>query len=139
VWRAFVVVLGVTLAAGCGGSPQTPNTATQLTIKARIGVATATLRPAGATLRCDGTAFATGYLRHTANRACALVHRGAIQRVANNQRSRRVCSQIYGGPQSAHIKGTINAEPVNLTVTRTDGCGTADWQTLEALLGYPQR
>ena len=67
------------------------------------------------------------------------MHRGAIQRVANNQRSRRVCSQIYGGPQRAHIKGTINAKPVNLTVTRTDGCGTADWQTLEPLLGDPQR
>jgi LysM repeat protein len=28
---------------------------------------------------------------------------------------------------------------VNLTVTRSDGCGTADWHTLEALLGDPQQ
>jgi hypothetical protein len=97
------------------------------------------LQPSQATLLCDGTAVATGFLRSTAERACALVHRRAIQQVAINQRSRRVCSQVYGGPQDAHITGTINAKPVNLTVTRTDGCGTADWQTLEPLLGDPQR
>jgi len=139
VWRTLVVALGIALAAGCSGSPPKPRTATQLTIQAQTGPATAPLRLSQATLRCDGTAVATGFLRNTPDRACALVHRGAIQQVAINQRSRRVCSQIYGGLQRAHITGTIDAKPINLTVTRTDGCGTADWQTLEPLLGDPQR
>ncbi|MDP9331950.1 MAG: LysM peptidoglycan-binding domain-containing protein [Actinomycetota bacterium] len=78
-------------------------------------------------------------MRDTAGLACALVHRGAVLKVAASQRSRRACGQVYGGPQSAHITGTIDGQGVNLTVTRTDGCGTADWQTLERLLGDPQR
>jgi hypothetical protein len=135
----LVVVLGVALAAGCGDSRSASGTATQLTIEAQTGTAAGTLRLSRATLRCDGTPVGTGFLRGEAGRACALVHRGAIHEVAIDQRSRRVCSQIYGGPQRAHITGIINAKSVNLTITRTDGCGTADWQTLEAALGDPER
>jgi hypothetical protein len=67
------------------------------------------------------------------------VRGGAVQRVARGQRSGRVCSQIYGGPQRAHVTGTIDGRQVDLTVTRTDGCGTDDWRALEPLLGDPQR
>jgi cation diffusion facilitator CzcD-associated flavoprotein CzcO len=28
---------------------------------------------------------------------------------------------------------------IDLTVTRTDSCGTADWKTLQVLLGNPER
>ena len=39
----------------------------------------------------------------------------------------------------ARVTGTVQGERVDMTVTRTDGCGTADWQALEPLLGDPQR
>jgi LysM repeat protein len=92
-----------------------------------------------ATLACDGTASATGFLRGAARNACALVRSGLITQVAADRRSRRLCSQVYGGPQRAHITGTVEGQRVDLTVTRTDSCGTADWQTLEPLLGDPQQ
>ena len=133
------MVLGAASAAGCGGSSPASATATQLTIEVRTGTVATALRLSRATLRCDGKAVATGFLHSGSGRACALVRRGAIQEIVIDQRSRRICSQIYSGPQSAHIRGIVNADPVNLTVTRTDGCGTADWQTLEPLLGDPQR
>ncbi len=64
---------------------------------------------------------------------------GVVQQVAATQHSRRVCSQVYGGPQSAHVTGTVDSHDVKLTVTRTDGCGTSDWQRLAPLLGDPQQ
>ena len=72
MWRAGVVVLGVALVVGCGGSG--PVAVTQLAIDRQTGTAATVLRPSQATLRCDQTALATGFLRNTAGPACALVH-----------------------------------------------------------------
>jgi LysM repeat protein len=97
------------------------------------------LLPSQSTLSCNAVPSATGFLQDVAGPACALVHRGVVQQIVKQQRRHQLCSQIYGGPQYAHITGTINGEPVNLMVTRADGCGTAAWQTLEPLLGDPER
>ena len=137
MWRVAVVVVGIALVGGCGGSGQ--DAATQLAIERQTGPPAAAMSTSRATLRCDGTAVATGFLRNVAGPACALVDTGAIQQVASDQHSRQLCSQIYGGPQTAHITGTVDGRSVDLTVARTDGCGTATWQTLEPLLGDPQR
>jgi LysM repeat protein len=138
VWPRFVVVFGVAaLLAGCGSSGT--RTGTFLRIDAATGSATTVLRPSEATLDCDHRALGTGFLRNNARLACTLVREGALQQVAADQGNRRNCSQVYGGPQHARITGTVEGKRVDLTVTRTDGCGTADWQTLEPLLGDPQR
>jgi hypothetical protein len=139
VLRVLAVVLGVAIAAVCVGCASTSSAATHLVISRQTGTGPSVLLPSRATLSCDGTAHATGFLRNAAGPACALVARGVVQRVAANQRSRRLCSQIYGGPQKAHITGTIGDQGLNLTITRTDGCGTTDWQTLAPLLGDPQQ
>jgi LysM repeat protein len=135
----FVVVLGVAIAAVCVGCGSTSSAATHLVVARETSSGATVLLPSQATLTCDGTAHATGFLRKAAGPACALVDRHVVQQVAANQRSRRLCSQIYGGPQSAHITGTVGGQDVNLTITRTDGCGTADWQTLAPLLGDPHQ
>jgi LysM repeat protein len=137
VLRVLIVVISLGLAAGCGGGTSA-SAATKLTIDAQTGT-TSVLRPSRATLTCDGGAVATGYLRNTAVAACASVRHGDVQRVVANQRSGRVCSQVYGGPQNAHIAGTIDGRRIDVTVTRSDGCGTTDWEALKALLGDPQR
>ena len=97
------------------------------------------MRLTRATLHCDANARATGFLRHAAGPACKVVRRGVLQRVARSQRIRRQCRPVRGGPQSAHVAGTIRGQRITFTVTRTDGCGTADWQALEPILGHPQR
>jgi LysM repeat protein len=135
----FVVVLGVAIGAACVGCGSTSSAATHLAIGRETSSGTTVLLPSQATLTCDGTAHATGFLRKAAGPACALVDRHAVQQVAADQHTRRFCSQIYGGPQSAHITGTVGGQDVNLTVTRADGCGTTDWQTLAPLLGDPQQ
>jgi LysM repeat protein len=133
----IVVVLGL---AGCGNlTAARSDTATQLTVETATGTSASALRLTRATVHCDGNARATGFLRHAAGPACRLVRRGVLQRVATSQRIRRQCRQVRGGPQSAHIAGTIGGQRITFTVTRTDGCGTADWQALEPILGPPQR
>jgi LysM repeat protein len=132
----IVVVLGL---AGCGNLTAQSDAATQLTVETKTGTSAPALRLTRATLHCDVNARATGFLSHTAGPACRLVRRGVLQRVAMRQRIRRQCRQVRGGPQSAHVAGTIRGQRITFTVTRTDGCGTADWQALEAILGHPQR
>jgi hypothetical protein len=47
------------------------------------------------------------------------------------------CTEIYGGPQSAHITGRWDGEAVDLEVTRVDGCRIAQWDSLGVLLAVP--
>jgi hypothetical protein len=44
------------------------------------------------------------------------------------------CTQVYGGPEEATIKGTIRGEDVDATFTRTDGCQVSRWNRVKALL-----
>ena len=44
------------------------------------------------------------------------------------------CTQIYGGPEEATIKGTIRGEDVDATFTRSDGCEIARWDKVKDLL-----
>ena len=48
-----------------------------------------------------------------------------------------VCTEQYGGPQTAHVLGRWNGEPVDLELSLTDGCRIAQWQSLSALVPLP--
>ena len=45
-----------------------------------------------------------------------------------------MCTEIYGGPQTATVTGTLRGEPVNARFSRTDGCQIARWDKHAALL-----
>ena len=112
----------------------------KLTVTVDVGSTTASLHHEKATLRCQGQhASGRGFLRRDAAKACRLVRRGTVERVPDAQKQPRFCSQIYGGPQVAHVTGRIGKHAIDLTVTRTNGCGIDDWQALHTLLGDPER
>lgn len=47
----------------------------------------------------------------------------------------RVCTEIYGGPDEAAITGTLDEQPVDVVITRNNGCGIDDWDsTLSGIL-----
>lgn len=48
-----------------------------------------------------------------------------------------MCSQQYGGPETAHVLGRWGGEPVDLELSRTDGCRIAQWDSLVPLLPAP--
>ncbi len=49
----------------------------------------------------------------------------------------QLCSQQYGGPQTARITGTWRGESVDLRLSRTDGCRIGQWDGLGPVLPGP--
>lgn len=47
----------------------------------------------------------------------------------------RICTQQYGGPQVATVRGWFRGRKVNSSFSRTDGCEIARWKTMSPLLG----
>jgi hypothetical protein len=47
------------------------------------------------------------------------------------------CTQIYGGPQTATITGRWDGKPVQLQLSRVDGCRIAQWDSLGPVLPGP--
>ncbi len=123
---ALLWVLGAALLlAGCGGEDEERAARTPAPPEAPApGVTvTASMRaapgPGSYTARC-------------ADRACVRRWRAWASKAADDARA---CTEIYGGPEEARVKGTIGGEPVDVTVTRSDGCGIADYEALFALIG----
>lgn len=44
------------------------------------------------------------------------------------------CTQIFGGPETASIRGTLRGDAVDATFSRSDGCEIERWKRVEALL-----
>ena len=44
------------------------------------------------------------------------------------------CTQLFGGPEEATIKGTIRGNPVDATFSRSDGCEISRWERVAPLL-----
>ena len=110
------LLLAVATLAGCGGDdedPAAPADATQLNVEV-TDAASQTIRM---TLRCGGT--------------CDVAR---IQE-ALEQDPARACTQQYGGPEKAHVTGTLEGDEVDVTLARTDGCGIAAYETLFTAFG----
>lgn len=45
-----------------------------------------------------------------------------------------MCTQIYGGSQTATVTGTFRGDPVDAEFSRTNGCEIARWDSHAALL-----
>ncbi len=48
-----------------------------------------------------------------------------------------VCTQQFGGPQTARVIGRWDGDPVDLELSRSDGCRIAQWDSLGPLLAIP--
>jgi hypothetical protein len=44
------------------------------------------------------------------------------------------CTEIFGGPQTARISGTLRGERVSATFSRANGCEINRWETVAPLL-----
>lgn len=132
---ALAVALPVLL-AGCGAAesdtvtPQapvsaTPTAGTQLTIvtndgEGKVTTSTLTCDPAGGTLPDPDKACA----------ALTAKGRTALPPVAKGM----MCTQIYGGPQTATLTGTWQGTTVNAHFSRTNGCEVSRWEAMDGLL-----
>lgn len=48
-----------------------------------------------------------------------------------------VCTQQYGGPETARVVGRWGGEPVELELSRVDGCRIDQWNSLVPLVPAP--
>jgi hypothetical protein len=63
--------------------------------------------------------------------ACLALAEPAVQtRLVEGAPTDQVCTEQYGGPDVAVITGTLDEQPVDTTVDRTNGCGISDWDDL---------
>ena len=49
------------------------------------------------------------------------------------------CTELFGGPQTATISGTLEREQVEARFSRHDGCEIARWKKVSALLAEARR
>jgi hypothetical protein len=123
------------LLAGCGGSsesdtvtpagPVSSAPSTELTITVDEGGG----KTDDWTLSCDP---AGGTHPKPAEACAALAAKGktAIPPVSQGV----MCTQIFGGAQTAKITGTWDGKPVNASFSRQNGCEVTRWKALEGLL-----
>jgi hypothetical protein len=109
-------LLVVATFAACGDDderPAAPADATEL----RVEVTKAASKPIHMTLRCAGK--------------CDVA---ALQKALSKE-PHRACTLQYGGPERAHVTGTLEGRPVDVTLDRADGCGIADYEALFTAFG----
>lgn len=46
-----------------------------------------------------------------------------------------ICTQQYGGPQTATVRGTVDGVPVDTWFARRDGCEISRWNAAGSILG----
>ncbi|HWI07774.1 MAG TPA: hypothetical protein VNT54_09695 [Solirubrobacteraceae bacterium] len=125
--------------AGCGeqDEPAAPSTTAasdpvELTVvydDARGRTATGTLTCRGTDRRAEGAL----YRGVSAAELCARV-RGLRDLLTREPDRTRACTQIYGGPQTARVTGTIGDEKVDRRFSRTNGCEIADYRRAAGML-----
>ena len=91
--------------------------------------------------RADGTPVETwtltcvGFVEGTHPRAeQACVHLKALEDPFAPLPDDVMCTQQYGGPETARITGQWSGQPVDLELSRTDGCRISQWESLGPLL-----
>jgi hypothetical protein len=84
-------------------------------------------------LRCRGdSARADGFLRTSALPACRRARKIASF-LDSRPSSKRVCTQIYGGPQEALVTGRFRGHSVRAHFSRQDGCEIGRWDRVRFL------
>ena len=91
------------------------------------------------TVSCDGAPTGTGTFASTAVQVCAdlAVRANVFDEIERSES--QVCAEVYGGPQHASISGSVGGQSVDVSIDRSDACGVQSWQSLEWLLGPPER
>jgi len=132
---AITVVLSLTASACSDGEDESERpaggerVALQISFKGRTGAVSR------AELRCSESGIgATAWLAgRDRKRLCAEARRLAPF-IAEEPDPGRVCTQIYGGPQWARIRGRVGELELDRSFSRRNGCEIDDYERVAALL-----
>lgn len=129
-WVVIVLVLGLAL-AGCADQSGQVAEPSPSTTRLTITVHPAAGHPGQTwTLTCDPP----GGDHPRAEAACRNLENAGRNAFAPVPKG-MMCTQQYGGPQTATIRGTWRGESVIADYKRTDGCEIARWDGIRDVLG----
>jgi len=83
-------------------------------------------------LACDGSQ-ASGTAPDPAAACSAVAAAGGVDAFAAPSGDVQ-CTQVFGGPQTAVVSGTVEDEPVSADLARADGCDISRWDALVPLV-----
>ena len=135
------------LAAACSSSESASETSVAPSVGAvvlQVSIGTTdgpTIATASLSVEADGATVGTGFLADlaTADAAAAVVTSlEGRSRLIDGEVAGRACTEIYGGPDIAHVTGSIGGIDVDTSFHRSNGCGIADWELLQPFLGRPR-
>jgi outer membrane lipoprotein SlyB len=127
--RLALPLLAAALLAGCGSDEPTPAAGgngdlAQLVVTIDDDGARGSAKPRELRLDCA---------KPTDSQACGAAA-GVSAADVQKTRGDMACTQLYGGPEEATIKGTIRGNQIDTTFKRTDGCEISRWERVKALL-----
>jgi hypothetical protein len=119
---ALVGLIGLALLPGCGEYDDEP--AAPAPLADLVVVVDAGREPREARVRCAAPDDSP------ACRAAAALTADDFAPVPGNV----ACTQIFGGPETARVTGTLRGERVDVRFSRTDGCEIERWDEVAGLL-----
>ncbi len=124
------MVGAASLCAACAGAPSPGGG--RLRAEISVVIQDPQGSPVSYVIRCEaGEASLRGAAQIDVEDACRALARPAVQnRLVRGPSPEQVCTQVYGGPQTAMLSGTLDGQSVSTVVTRDDGCGIGDWDNL---------
>jgi hypothetical protein len=132
VIAALLIVLALT-AAGCGSDndeqaaappPAQQQNGTDLTVVVDRDGESGPMQPREAQVQCDGAGGSA------ACAAAADLEPADFEPTPGDV----ACTQLYGGPETAQVTGTLRGEPIDATFSRSDGCEITRWDQVSKLL-----
>jgi hypothetical protein len=125
----LLAVLTVALGTGATGGTAASSSPTSLKITYWPDGRQGTVKPTVWTLRCNP---ARGTLR-SRSAACRRLAGDGVS-LFTPVPPDAVCTEIYGGPYTARITGTIKGKSVWATFVRTNGCHISRWDRVSPWL-----
>ena len=119
--RIVVLLAALALFAGCGEDEE--NTATRPLVDLTVMVTDGS-KAKVAQVRCDSAADSA---------ACRAADGLNADAFAPTPRD-RACTEIYGGPERATVKGTLHGEAIDARFSRNNGCEIERWKKVSELL-----
>ena len=126
--RHLVLVLAVM----AFGMAPLPATAVSAKVQLTLQIDTGDGQKQQYTLRCSPT----GGNHPNRWAACAVLLKGGAKLLAPVP-ANAACTMIYGGPQTAAVKGTWSGKRISTEFSRADGCHIAKWEAAKALFKVP--